>query len=209
MTSKRTEENTPKHGRRHAQHKLETSLSDDDRSMASTLLKKKGKVHACPNCGGLDLSDPPGGGNASKTGVYYCIDCGYTGEPKTFIHEKAYEKFFSFRREKYNEGLDEMVEKRHRPAANLKKAPSDRPGIAAWLSFFLPGIGQVYNSQKVKGIALLLIYLPLVYFLYRVFVEFDELLPAIRPVMASALLILVYATGDAYVVALRKSKAMH
>lgn len=209
MTSKHAEEHTPKHGRKHAQHKLSASLSDDDKSMASALLKKKGKIHACPNCGGLDLSDPPGGGNASKSGMYYCIECGFTGEPKTFVHEKAYEKFFSFRREKYNECLEEMVEKRHRPVARLKEEPAGRPCIAAWLSLFLPGAGQVYNHQMIKGATLLLIYLLLVYFMYSVFVKFDGLLPSVRPVMASALLILVYASGDAYIVALKKSRAIH
>ena len=209
MTQKHNEEKTPKHARKHARHKLEASMSEDYKSMISSLLKKKGKITACPNCGGLDLSDPPGEEKASKTGMYYCIDCGFIGESKSFDHEKAYEKFFCFRREKYNEGLDEIAEKKHRPVAQLKAEPAGKPWVAAWLSVILPGLGQAYNDQIVKGAALSVIYLLLVYFLYSVFTEFDTFLPLMRqvgPVMASALLILVYASGDAYNVSLRRSK---
>ena len=209
MTSKHTEEKPPKHSRRHARHKLETALSDEDKSLVSSLIKKKGKIAACPNCGGMDLSDPPGGEMASKTGIYYCIDCGYAGEPKAFSHEKAYEKFFSFRREKYNEGLGEATEKRHVPRAHLKEEPINTPCTAAWLSVFLPGLGQAYNNQMIKGGTLALIYLLLIYFMYNVFSKFDVLVPSVRPVMAAALLILVYASGDAYVVALKKLRMMY
>jgi TM2 domain-containing membrane protein YozV len=206
MNHKHKEEKTPKHARKHARHKLEASLSEDDKSMVSSLIKKKGKVPACPNCGGLDLSDPPGGEKASKTGIHYCIDCGFIGEPKAFDHEKAYEKFFSFKREKYNEGLDEVAETKHRPVAQLKAEPAGKPWIAAWLSVFLPGLGQAYNSQIIKGGALAVIYLLLVFYLYTVFLGFEEILPQVHPVLAAALLILVYASGDAYNVSLMRSK---
>jgi TM2 domain-containing membrane protein YozV len=207
MNHKHKEEKTPKHARKHARHKLEASLSEDDKSMVSSLIKKKGKVPACPNCGGLDLSDPPGGEKASKTGIHYCIDCGFIGEPKNFDHEKAYEKFFSFKREKYNEGLDEVAEKKHRPVAQLKAAPAGKPWVAAWLSVFMPGLGQAYNTQLIKGATLAIIYLLMIFSLYSVFVEYDGILPQVHPIMAAALLILVYASGDAYIVSLRRSKA--
>lgn len=207
MTHKHKEEKTPKHVKKHARHKLEASLSEDGKSMIVSLLKKKGKVPACPNCGGLDLSDPPGGEKASKTGIYYCIDCNFIGEPKLFDHEKAYEKFFCFRREKYNEGLEEVAEKKHRPVAKLKEEPSGKPWVAAWLSVFLPGLGQAYNNQLIKGASLAVIYLLLMYFLYNVFAEFEDILPQVNPVMAAALLILVYSSGDAYIVSLKKTKA--
>jgi TM2 domain-containing membrane protein YozV/predicted RNA-binding Zn-ribbon protein involved in translation (DUF1610 family) len=204
MTHKHKEEKTSKHGRKHARRKLEASMSEDDKSMISSILKKKEKITACPNCGGLDLSDPPGEEKASKTGMYYCIDCGFIGEPKAFDQEKSYEKFFCFTREKYNEGLDVVVEKRHRPVAQLKSQPAGKPWIAAWLSVFMPGLGQAYNSQLIKGALLAIIYLCLVLSLYSVFVEYDGILPQVHPVMAAALLILVYASGDAYLVSLKK-----
>ena len=182
-------------------------MSEDYKSMISSLLKKKGKIAACPNCGGLDLSDPPGEEKASKTGMYYCIDCGFIGEPKAFDHEKAYEKFFCFRREKYNEGLDEVAEKKHRPVAQLKAEPAGKPWVAAWLSVFMPGLGQAYNSQLMKGATLAVIYLLLIFSLYSVFMEYDGILPQVHPVLAAALLILVYASGDAYNVSLRRYKA--
>ena len=206
MTHKHNEEKTSKHARKHARHKLEASMSEDDKSMISSLLKKKGKITACPNCGGLDLSDPPGGEKASKTGMYYCIDCGFIGEPKAFDHEKAYEKFFCFRREKYNEGLDEVAEKKHRPVAQLKAEPAGKPWVAAWLSVFMPGLGQAYNSQLIKGATLAVIYLLMIFSLYSVFMEYDGILPQVHPVLAAALLILVYSSGDAYNVSLRRSK---
>jgi TM2 domain-containing membrane protein YozV/predicted RNA-binding Zn-ribbon protein involved in translation (DUF1610 family) len=204
MTHTHKEEKTSKHARKHARRKLEASLSEDDKSMISSILKKEGKIASCPNCGGLDLSIPPGEDKASKTGMYYCIDCGFIGEPKTFDHEKAYEKFFCFRREKYNEGLDVVVEKRHRPVAKLKSEPTGKPWIAAWLSVFMPGLGQVYNSQNIKGAALALIYLLLVFSLYSVFVEYRGTLSQAHTVMSTALLILVYSSGDAYIVSSRK-----
>lgn len=206
MTLKHKEHKALKHGRTHARRKLATSLSEDDRGMLASLLKKKGRITACANCGGLDLSDPPGGEKASKTGIYYCIDCRFIGEPKSFDHEKAYEKFFCFKREKYNEGLDEVAEKK-RPVANLKAQSGGKPWIAAWLSVFLPGLGQAYNMQYIKGAALAVIYLLLIYFLYSVFSAFDDFLPQVHPVMAAALLILVYASGDAYIISLRKNRS--
>jgi hypothetical protein len=206
MNRKHNEEKTPRHARKHARRKLEASLSEDDKSMISSLLKKKGKITACPNCGGMDLSDPPGEEKASKTGMYYCIDCGFIGETKAFDHEKAYEKFFCFRREKYNEGLDVVAEKRHRPVAQLKPEPAGKPWVAAWFSVFMPGLGQAYNSEMIKGATLSIIYILLMFSLYRVFVEYDGILPEVHPVMAAALLILVYASGDAYIVSLRRSK---
>jgi len=36
---------------------------------------------------------------------------------------------------------------------------------------------------------------------------FDELLPQVHPVMAAALLLLVYASGDAYNVSLRQNRS--
>jgi len=99
MTNKHTENNkhgeekTSGHVKKHARHRLEASLSDDDRGMISSLLKKKGKIPACPNCGGLDLSDPPGEEKASKTGRYYCIDCGYIGEPGSLTMRKRMKSF--------------------------------------------------------------------------------------------------------------------
>jgi TM2 domain-containing membrane protein YozV len=207
MNHKHKEEKTLKHGKKHARHKLAASLSEDDKSMISSLLKKKGKITACANCGGLDLSDPPGGEKASKTGMYYCIDCGYIGDSKSFDHEKSYEKFFSFSREKYNEGLDEVAEKKHRPVAQLNAGPSGKPWVAAWLSVFMPGLGQAYNSQLIKGAALAVIYLLMIFSLYSVFMEYDGILPQVHPVMAAALLILVYASGDAYLVSLKRNKA--
>jgi TM2 domain-containing membrane protein YozV len=33
--------------------------------------------------------------------------------------------------------------------------PSKNPGLAAVLSFFVPGLGQIYNGQIAKGLVLL------------------------------------------------------
>ncbi len=209
MTSKHSREKPLKHSRRHARHKLETALSDDDKSLISSLIKKKGKIAACQNCGGMDLSDPPGGEKASKTGMYYCIDCGFVGEPEAFSHEKAYETFFCSRREKYNADHAKATEKRRRPLAHLKEELIGAPTVAAWLSVFLPGLGQAYNNQMLKGGSLALIYLLLIYLMYSVFSKFNAFLPPIRPFIATALLILIYSSGDAYFVALRKLRMMY
>ena len=208
MTSKNQEEKTPKHTRRHARRKLDEFLSEDDKSMVSSILKKKGKLSACPNCGGLDLSDPPGGEKASKSGMYYCIDCKFIGEPKTFEHEKAYVKFYAFKREKYNEGLDEVADKKIRPVAKLKEEPNNKPYIAAWLSVVLPGLGQAYNSQMVKGGTLGIIYVLLFSYLLGVFSRSGALIPDLNSIIAAALLIMVYASGDAYNVALRETRVV-
>lgn len=40
-------------------HTLKAVLSDQDKALVSSLLKKKGEVRACSNCGGLDLTIPP------------------------------------------------------------------------------------------------------------------------------------------------------
>ena len=71
----------------------------------------------------------------------------------------------------------------------------------------MPGLGQAYNSQLMKGATLAVIYLLLIFSLYSVFMEYDGILPQVHPVLAAALLILVYASGDAYNVSLRRYKA--
>jgi len=96
-------------------HTLKAVLSDQDKALVSSLLKKKGEVKACSNCGGLDLTIPPTsidvsiGMESLTAGSYYCRDCGFEGIPTVFDDKNAYENFFLYRREKYNKGEDQLT----------------------------------------------------------------------------------------------------
>lgn len=41
--------------------------------------------------------------------------------------------------------------------------PLKNPGIAAVLSFFLPGLGQIYNGQIIWGIIVMVVVMPLTF----------------------------------------------
>lgn len=90
--------------------KLKEKLEENEKEMVADLIKRMGEVKACSNCGGLGLTVPPTiidvsvGLRSLPAGSYYCRDCGYEGIPTAFDKEKAYEKFFELRREKYNKG---------------------------------------------------------------------------------------------------------
>jgi TM2 domain-containing membrane protein YozV len=60
------------------------------------------------------------------------------------------------------------------------------PGLAAVLSFFVPGLGQIYNGQIAKGLCLFVLY-SLGWFLAGIVVGFFLLIP-----------VWIYAIYDGY-----------
>jgi len=42
----------------------------------------------------------------------------------------------------------------------VPRQPLKNPGLAAVLSFFIPGVGQIYNGQLGKGLIILLVLVP-------------------------------------------------
>ncbi len=51
-----------------------------------------------------------------------------------------------------------------RTQRSVSYGPQRNPGVAAVLSFFWPGVGQIYNGELGKGLAMFLLYPALVVF---------------------------------------------
>lgn len=195
-------------GKSRTRCRLEVTLSRDEKGMAYDILRKEGRLNACPSCGGIDLSIPPTAvdvlGGFSDSGKYYCVDCGYEGKPIAFRNERIYEKFFHARRIKYNEGAG--LEPNYLIPLSTGSVSRSEPYIASLFSFVLPGMGQAYNGERVKGASLAVIFLLLEYTIFQVVRSATANLFNMFSLIAVCFMILVYALFDAYFIASKKLK---
>jgi len=82
------------------------------------------------------------------------------------------------------------------------------PFVALILSALVPGLGQLYNGQQIKGIGFILVYVSSMVIRISLIPQFLEIAHVLNFVtMALFVPVYVLATGDAYRTARRQTQA--
>jgi hypothetical protein len=188
-------------------NKPKTGLSEQEKSVVTSLLKKDKEFMCCANCASIDLTFPPTNvdallGAGSLPRRYYCRECEYEGLPLMFDKLSAYEKFYSLRREKYNKGEDLLVADRLL-SGNFGTDTVKKPYVAALLSLLIPGLGQAYNGEKKKADFLFALFV-LISLFGVVFGMLMQNPRALLFTLYGLMLLCAFAFIDAYIVAKTK-----
>lgn len=118
--------------------------------------------NVCPKCGSPEIGPVPTNVDVLdalyKPAKYYCRNCGYEGIPFILDGEKAFQSFLDSRSKSLSENVEPQPKPLYGVSSSFDKGTSKKPYVAAFLSFLWPGLGQVYNSQRLKGILLFLLF---------------------------------------------------